>query len=74
MARVPPLVIKLRLGLGGCGGLGGFECCGLEFGDVGRSGCLLACASVSIGFCFAWLLSGRGFGVTFSSGGWLGRG
>ena len=32
------LVIRLRLGLGGCGGLGGFDGCGLVLGAVGRSG------------------------------------
>ena len=56
MVCVPRLMIQLRLGLGGIGRLGGFDRCGLGFGAVRRSGCLLARASVSIGSMFAWLL------------------
>ena len=70
MARVPQLVMRLRLGLGGCGGLGGFDGPGLAFGAVGRSGaCWRAhwCPSAS---GLLGILSTR-FGVTFRDVGWL---
>ena len=67
------LVIRLRLELGGCGGLGGFDGCGLKFGAVGRSGARWRAhwrpsASSLLGFFWT------GFGVTFRGGGWLGSG
>ena len=63
--------MRLQLGMGACGGLGGFDGCGLGFGTVGRSGArwharwrLLA--SGLLGFFRT------GFAVTFGGGGWLG--
>ena len=73
VARVPQLVNRLRLGLGGCGRLGGFNGCGLEFGAVGRSAARWRArwrplASGSLGFFWT------GCGVTFCGGSWLSSG
>ena len=66
-------MIRLRLGLGGCGRWGGFDGCWLGFGAVGRSGACRhtrRCPSAFALLGFFWV----GFGVTFRDGGWLGSG
>ena len=65
--------MRLRPGVGGCGGLGGLDCCGLGFGAVGLSGarwhsCWRPSASGLLGIFWT------GFGVTFRGAGWLGSG
>ena len=73
VARVHRLVIRLPLDLGGCGGLGGFDGCGLGFGAVRHSGARWRArwrpsASALLGLFWT------GFGMTLCGGGWLGSG